>query len=121
MDPPDKDPDPDTLKLPGYPIRLRPRIRRRKSLIPWRRRAETGYLDRRIGDELQSADDEDEHLHDVSVAAEHVGEGVLDLGLDLVPIELGGSSQFDEDERERIEPIRPRPNTHKHPVLLPPL
>ncbi|KAF3514241.1 hypothetical protein F2Q69_00004106 [Brassica cretica] len=22
MDPPDKDPDPDTLKLPGYPIRL---------------------------------------------------------------------------------------------------
>ncbi|KAF2590831.1 hypothetical protein F2Q70_00038997 [Brassica cretica] len=25
MDPPDKDPDPDTLKLPGYPIRLRPR------------------------------------------------------------------------------------------------
>ncbi|KAF3538929.1 hypothetical protein F2Q69_00019435 [Brassica cretica] len=24
MDPPDKDPDPDTLKLPGYPIRPRP-------------------------------------------------------------------------------------------------
>ncbi|KAF3574247.1 hypothetical protein F2Q69_00063363 [Brassica cretica] len=87
------------------------RIRRRKSLIPWRRRTETGYLDRRIGDELQRADDEDEHLHDVSVAAEHVGEGVIDLGLDLVLIEPGGSSQFDEDERERIEPIRPRPNT----------
>ena len=27
MDPPDKDPDPDTLKLPGYPIRLRPNSR----------------------------------------------------------------------------------------------
>ena len=24
MDPPDKDPDPDILILPGYPIRLRP-------------------------------------------------------------------------------------------------
>ncbi|KAF3587313.1 hypothetical protein F2Q69_00027697 [Brassica cretica] len=24
MDPPDKDPDPDTLKFPGYPIRSRP-------------------------------------------------------------------------------------------------
>ena len=70
-----------------------------------------GYLDRKIGDKLQRADDEDEHLHDVYVVAKHVGEEVLDLGLDLVPIEPGGSSQFDEDERERIEPIRPRPNT----------
>ena len=61
------------------------------------------YLDRRIRDELQRTDEEDEHLHDVSVAAEHVEEGVLDLGLDLVPIEPGGSSQFDENERERDE------------------
>lgn len=61
------------------------------------------YLDGRIRDELERADDEDEHLHDVSVATEHVGEGVLDLGLDLVAIEPGGSSQFEEDERERDE------------------
>ena len=91
-------------------------------MIPWWRRAETGYLDRRIGDELQRADDEDEHLHDVSVAAEHVGEGVLGLGQDLILIEPGGSSQFDEDEREdRANSTKIQHLSHKHPVLLPPL
>ncbi|KAF3513976.1 hypothetical protein F2Q69_00005651 [Brassica cretica] len=41
MDPPDKDPDPDTLKLPGYPIRPRPIVmcfnwkKRSLSLLFW--------------------------------------------------------------------------------------
>lgn len=62
-------------------------------------------MDRGIRNELQWANDEDEHLHDVSVAAEHIGERVRHLGLDLIPIEPSGSgsSQFDEDERERSE------------------
>ena len=33
MDPPDKDPDPDTLNLPGYPIRPRPTCRAVKIIL----------------------------------------------------------------------------------------
>lgn len=75
------------------------------------------YFDGRVGDELEGADDEDEHAHYVAVASEFLGEGELDLGLDFVLLDLvvvgeggevleedveGGGAGEEEEEEENV-------------------
>ena len=59
-----------------------------------------GNLDGRIRDELEGADDEEEHAHDVFVALEGFGQGQADFWLDLVGRDEGEALEFEEDEGE---------------------
>ena len=61
------------------------------------------YLDGRVRDELEGADDEDEHAHDVFVALEGFGQGQADFWLDLVGRDEGEALEFEEDEGEGDE------------------
>ncbi|KAL6986097.1 hypothetical protein U1Q18_019464 [Sarracenia purpurea var. burkii] len=47
------------------------------------------YRDGRVGDELEWADDEKEHAHDVAVAAKGLGVREFDFGLDFVGVDFG--------------------------------
>ena len=62
-----------------------------------------GNLDGRIRDELEGADDEEEHAHDVFVALEGFGQGQADFWLDLVGRDEGEALEFEEDEGEGDE------------------
>lgn len=60
-------------------------------------------LDGWVGGELERADDEEEHPHDVLIAPEEGGRRMADLGLDLERGDGGREAELDEGERERHE------------------
>ena len=64
-------------------------------------------LDGRVRDELEGADDEEEHAHDVFVALEGFGQGQADFWLDLVGRDEGEALEFEEDEGVREDSPRP--------------
>lgn len=63
------------------------------------------HLDGGEGEELQRADGEDEGLDDVPVAPEDVGDGDVDLLLELVPVDGLGAHQLHQGHGERGQSV----------------